>query len=406
MIGGFTHRDFDAVRGVLAKQLGHHRGGASITVIHQGTVVADLWGGVRDAHGAPWTADTLALSFSTTKGVASTLLHVLASQGRIDYDQRVAHYWPAFAQGGKQSITVRQLLSHQAALWNIRDLIDDAAQMRDWPGMVERMERAQPAHAPDGRTGYHGLTFGWLIGGLIEHVTRRPFARVLEDELTAPLGLDGCFVGAPAGALERRATLLGVRPSSGKPPSLRKRLGERALGVVWQSLHALAGTDPDAFKGALLPRGIKQFDWNSPETAAACMPAASGMFTSRSLARIYALLAEGGALDGERLLSPDVLTQASHVQTRVRDDVLMLRMGWRLGYHGVRLGGRHAFGHFGFGGSGAYCDPSRRLAVAMTLNSGVGTPLGDLRMLRLARAVVRAADEHRPRVVSTATRAA
>lgn len=382
------HPDFHGAVDVLRGQIARNGGGAALAIVHRGEVVADVWGGVRDDAGAPWTRDTLALSFSTTKGVASTLLHVLASQGRLDYDAPVSRYWPAFAHGGKHDVTVRDLLAHEAGLWPIRDLVDDASDMRDWGAMLERVERARPVHAPGARNGYHGLTFSWLVGGLIEKVTGKPFARALDEELAGPLSLDGCFVGLPAHCISRRATLLGMGTTRSRRPR-RKPAGERFADVAWRTAHRLARSDPENLKRALLPRGIRRFDWNALETLQACIPAATGMFTARALARMYAALAEGGALGAVRLLSSSVVEQAATVQNRRFDDVLLFPAHWRLGYHRVASFPR-GFGHFGFGGSGAWCDPSRRLAVAMTLNSGVGTPLGDLRMWQVNRAILRA----------------
>lgn len=388
MLSGYVHPDVRGAVDVLQRQIARNGGGAALSIVHRGAVVVDVWGGVRDDSGAPWTRDTVALSFSTTKGVASTLLHVLASQGRVDYDAPVARYWPAFAHGGKRDVTVRNLLAHEAGLWPIRDLVEDASDMRDWSGMLERMERATPVHTPGARNGYHGLTFAWLVGGLVEKVTGRPFARVLEEELTGPLSLDGCYVGLPAHCVSRRATLLGLRTSRPRRPR-RRPVRERLFEAAWRSAHRLARSDPENLRRALLPRGIRRFDWNALETVQACIPSASGMFTARALARVYAMIAEGGALDSVRLLSPEVVEQASAVQNRRFDDVLLFPTHWRLGYHRVTSFPR-GFGHFGFGGSGAWCDPSQRLAVAMTLNSGVGTPLGDLRMWQVNRGIVRA----------------
>jgi CubicO group peptidase (beta-lactamase class C family) len=381
------------VERALRHQIPRDGGGAALTVVHDGEVVVDVWGGTRDEGDAPWARDTVALSFSTTKGVASTLVHVLASQGRLDYDAPIARYWPAFAHGGKGEITVRHVLSHEAGLWAIRDLVEDASQMRDWHGMLERIERARPIHAPGARNGYHGLTYGWLVGGLVEHVTGRSFADVLHDELAAPLGLDGCFVGLPPHALERRARLVGMRPPRPRTTRPRRHVLRDVRDGLIRGALSLVGRDFENFRRGLLPRGIGHFDWNALETVQACIPAATGMFTARSLARIYAMLANGGTLDGVRILAKDVAERAAHVQNRRIDDVLLFRLHWRLGYHRVlttRGPLRHALGHFGFGGSGAWCDPSRRLAVALTLNSGIGTPLGDFRIWRLNHEILNA----------------
>lgn len=402
MLRGFLHPDFTGVVDQFRRLLPASNGGASLAILHRGEVVVEVAGGTRDASGAPFLTDTVALSFSTTKGVASTLVHILASQGRIAYDAPVATYWPAFGQNGKETITVRDVLCHEAGLFSIRALVEDASQMLDWAGMLRRIEQARPAHAPGESRAYHAVTYGWLVGGLIEKVTGKPFAEVLRDELAMPLGLRGCFVGLPRDEMHRRAHLFGAgakRPDAkapGAPPRRRAQTRAAKLGSALRSAaFKLVGGDPASFKEALMPRGIANVDWNDEATLAACIPAANGAFDARSLARMYAMLANGGELDGVRLLSPETVRAASTVQSRGRDGVLWFRMGWRLGYHGVMALGvdaRQAFGHYGFGGSGAFCDPSRKLAVALVLNHGVGTPMGDTRIWRLGTAALKAAD--------------
>ena len=142
---------------------------------------------------------------------------------------------------------------------------------------------------------------------------------------------------------------------------------------------------------------MQDLDLNSKATAAACIPALNGMFTARSLAKLYAVLANGGSLDRVTLLSPETLEQATQVQNRGIGKVIPIPMHWRLGYHRVAAVGHkmpRAFGHSGYGGSGAWADPERNLAVGLTLNSGVGTPFGDLRIVRIGSAACDAA-KHR-----------
>jgi CubicO group peptidase (beta-lactamase class C family) len=143
---------------------------------------------------------------------------------------------------------------------------------------------------------------------------------------------------------------------------------------------------------ALAPRGISSFDFGAHETLRVAIPAANGLFTARALARMYAALAGGGEIDGIRLLSRETLECAAQVQSRPRRRaVLPFDMRWRLGYHGVFTTQgipKQAFGHFGFGGSGAWADPSQELAVGLIVNSGLGTPLGDLRIARVSGAVL------------------
>ena len=156
--------------------------------------------------------------------------------------------------------------------------------------------------------------------------------------------------------------------------------------------------DLDHLASALMPTGIEDVDFNSLDFLRAVIPSANGMFTVRSLAKVYALLANDGELDGLRLLGRSTVWRASEVQNTTVGRVIPIPMHWRLGYHRVgTLGVRipNGFGDFGFGGSGAWCDPDRSLSVALTLNSGVGTPFGDMRMVRIATAACRAADRRR-----------
>ena len=404
---GVLHPDFAEVAVALRAQLAAYPGGAAVCVYHRGVKVVDIWGGYRDAHGAPWEQDTMAPSFSTTKGVASTLLHMMVDRGLLDYDDRVADHWPEFAQAGKEAITVRHVLSHQSGLYHIRQMIDHADRMVDWQHMIHAIERTPPLHPPGERTGYHGLTYGYLVGELLQRVTGRPFARLVQDELVAPLGLDGMYIGAPKRALSRAAKLMwSVRESIGPtipfgldagPPTALVRGG----AAVVHALLRLLGIEFDlaSILDGLAPRGISQFDFGAERTLRASIPAANGLFTARSLARMYAALAGGGAIDGVRLLSRHTLQRATRVQERPRGRrVIPWEMRWRLGYHGVvttRGIPRRAFGHFGFGGSGGWADPHRDLAAALIVNSGMGSPFGDLRILRLSGAVL-AAVERRP----------
>ena len=153
--------------------------------------------------------------------------------------------------------------------------------------------------------------------------------------------------------------------------------------------------DPSESMAALVAPGMEDLDFNSEAFRGASIPAISGMFTARSLARMYACLAQGGELDGIRLLSYDTLRKAAEEQNRGAGRVVPISMRWRLGYHRVFAVGAKVpggFGHFGFGGSGAWADPRRQLAVALTVNSGVGTPFGDTRVARIGGAAIRCAE--------------
>ncbi len=394
-VDGFVHPDFARVAETLRNLLTQHQGGGAVCVYHQGECVVDVWGGVRDEAGRAWERDTMAPSFSTTKGVASTLVHIMVDRGLLAYDDRVAQHWPGFGEAGKERITVRQVLSHQSGLYHIRQMIDDAERMLDWDYMVRAIEKASPVHEPGQRTGYHGLTYGFLVGELLQRVTQRSFSQLVQDELVKPLGLDGMYVGLPQEAVHRTAELLWPRRSFRLPEVfVAPELGSPGAAILlatrsWQWLLRRAGIqlDIESIYDALAPRGIRSFDFGAHRTLRAAIPAANGVFTARALARMYAALAGGGALEGCTLLSRGTLARATEVQVEAPHRVVVpFDMRWRLGYHGVATSRglpRRAFGHFGFGGSGAWADPTRDLAVALVVNSGMGTPFGDLRIVRI-----------------------
>lgn len=415
-LDGSLHPDYQSMSGLFEGILERQHGGAALSVYHHGECVVDLWGGDQDSRGTPWKSDTLATSFSTTKGVTSTLVHIMADRGLINYDAKVADYWPEFAQRGKDTITVRQVLTHQAGLYHIRQMIDDASRMRDWDYMVSAIERAEPIHVPGERTGYHGLTYGYLAGEILQRVTGRKFSDLVQSEISTPLGLDGLYVGAPDDELHRAAELIWSRPSQavqglqpGAIPSWLEDAGATASSLLSHGLGAI-GVDLDlgSIMDALVPRQISGFEFDSHDTMRSAIPAANGLFTARSLARMYGALSRGGEIDGTRLLSRSALRHAIEPQPEAQGrSVLPIDMGWRLGYHGVPTSQgfpKRAFGHFGFGGSGAWADPTRELSVALTVNSGTGTPFGDLRIVRLGGAALAAARRRDGECVSPVAR--
>ena len=391
---GRIHPDFWPIAKTLKAQLpADGKGGAAVCVYHRGRKVIDLWGGTRDDNGTPWTPDTVSLSYSTTKGIASTLLHILADRDELDYDDPVSKFWPEFAQGGKQDVTIRQVMCHEAGLYAIRSMTDHASRMLDWDYMIDTIARTEPRHKPGTAHGYHGLTYGYIVGEIIQRISGMSFAEFLRTELVEPLELDGAFVGMPDEALERRAHLIlaGIQKGEGNADRFIDYLTNINRWLRWFSVPI----DLDEVVHSLLPEGMDDLDWNSEEFLRACIPSANGMFTARSLARVYAMLAGGGEIDGVRILSEKTIRKARKVQNTTMDRVIPFPMHWRLGYHRVfTMGPRvpQGFGHFGFGGSGAWADPSRELSVGLVLNSGVGTPFGDSRIVRITTAALRCAD--------------
>ena len=369
----------DALDAVVAAR---GAGGAAVCVYHRGRPVVDAWVGARDGEGTPWERDTLALSFSTTKGVTSTLLHLCVEQGRLDYDDEAARHWPELSANGKDGLTVRQVLCHEAGLYDVTAIASGALDLLDWDRMVHGLEGMTPAYEPGTANAYHAVTFGWLVGELVQRVTGEPFRDVLASALVEPLGLDGCFIGTPKSERGRLAET--IRPEVDDIARDPNELVDFAKRLGFE-IH------PEII-GKALPRFAVDLPAESVEVP---IPAGNGTFTARSLARMYALLAAGGTLDGIRLLSPEVIDRASTVQNVRPDLVFGFPAAWRLGYHGVATAAgilERGFGHNGLGGSGAFADPQRELAVAFTLNAMGSLLIGDTRFAEVAGAAVRAAD--------------
>ena len=274
--------------------------------------------------------------------------------------------------------------------------------------MVRAIERTAPIHKPGTRTGYHGLTYGFLVGELLRRVTGHSFSDLVQTEIAGPLELDGMYVGAPREAIARAAVLMWPQQREWlnylpMGPTMRElgRLGEGASDWLRRGLGQV-GIDLDlvSILDALAPRGIRDFDFSANATLRASIPAANGLFTARSLARMYACLAAGGELDGVRLISQRQLQQATRVQNEAPGRaVLPIDMRWRLGYHGVattRGFPPRAFGHFGFGGSGGWADPSLGLSCALIVNCGMGSPFGDLRTARISGEALASARARQP----------
>lgn len=367
-------------------------GGAALCIYEDGKPVFDMWGGPRNAAGEPWEEHTPGVSYSTGKPVVATALHILKDRGLVRYDEPVARYWPEFAQNGKGAITVRQALSHAAGLYAVRSIVEHADVLFDWEATIHALERASAAHAPGRYHAYHAITYGHLIGEIVHRVSGKPLPRFIQEEIAAPLGLHDFFVGAPDEAIERAARNINRAPgrvshdspeqrqARRKAKADRMRLLARGLNLVGIPLN------PRRMHRAFSPRGVEDWDFSSPKVLRACIPAVNGLFSGRDLARFYALLGAGGTLDSVRLLSPQTIAEATRVHAHGPDGVLLAPMRWRLGFHAVfsKFGiVRGAFGHSGYNGSGAWASPAHGAALGYVVNAGMGTPVGDWRMVKL-----------------------
>ncbi len=380
MTEGLLHPDFADVAVALRSTLRHKRGGGgAVAVYHRGEKMVDIWAGNRDADGTPWEENTVAMSWSTSKGVVATAAHRLVDQGLLDVDAPVAEYWPEFAANGKADLRVANLLDHSAGLHRVRGVLRDAKDLLDWEHTTGALAAAAPAYPPGSRHGYHALTFGFLVGEVLRRVTGLTVDEVVQREIVVPLGLTGMSIGARGAQRDQVATLLTSWPND-----------ERAARVIARLDRFERFQMPiDAF----MVNGISEIV-DLGHIYDAEVPAINGCFSARSLAAMYSVLAGGGTRDGVRFIGAETLARAAAVRTTERDAVIGFPMRWRLGYHmaatnrGVRP---HGFGHFGLGGSGAWADTDLDLSVAKTCNRMAGTPFGDQRLLKVGAAAVRCA---------------
>lgn len=370
------------------------QGGAALVVYFQGQKVVDIFTGKKSQE-EDWQADTLAMCYSTGKGILATLAHILVSEGLLEYDQPIAPYWPEFAQNGKTNITLRHVLSHQSGLFDIRNMIDAATEMLDWSHMLDVVAAATPRFAAGQSFAYQPLTYGWILGGVIEKAAKQPLNWLMQRYLVQPLELDGAYFGTPASELDRVARLLlkPKAPTSTKPHA--KKNSQPRKASLSERLLELSGQNPQDFQDAMIPKGMRNFSFYSDEGLQAVIPAANGVFTADSLAKVYAMLANQGQWQGQQFIRPEVFKQLSTVQSKARDRVMPIPMHWRLGYHRILTMGKrapHGFGHVGFNGSGAWCDFDRELSFAYTHNFNVTSATGDYRLWGLSQETLRCAD--------------
>jgi CubicO group peptidase (beta-lactamase class C family) len=330
--------------------------GAGLNVVVDGREVIDLWGGFADKDRTrPWRRDTLANVYSTTKGITAIAAHQLVERGELDLDAPVARYWPEFAQNGKAEIPVRMLLNHRAGLAAIaKPLAPD--DLYDWAKMTSALAEQAPWWTPGEEHGYHALTYGWLVGELIRRVSGMGVGRYVREHIAAPLGAE-FWIGLPE-ELDARTAELIQGPISTDGPNLMERITAEPEGVLAKAF----GNPP-----------VLLISPNSRQWRAAELAAANGHTTAPALARIYAALANGGELDGVRILRPETIERARTEESYGPDRVLTLTTRIGLGFflppENEPLGPNpRTFGHGGAGGSLGVADPEAKLGFGYVMN--------------------------------------
>ena len=339
----------------FAAMFPHHRfGGGALAVYLHGEPVVDVWTGWSDRRGRQrWTADTGAMVFSATKGVASTVIHRLADRGLLDYDAPVAEYWQEFGANGKADITIREMMRHRAGLSHLNGL--SKADLMDHAVMEERLAAA-PASKLRGKPAYHAVTYGWLLSGLARSITGKSMRQLFREEVAQPLNVDGIHLGRPPGGPTRPAQII-LPQFTIQNPVFNWVAPQAAL------LQMTAGFGALYFPGM---RAVVQGDIPLLDSE---IPSANGVATARGLAKMYGAIANGGMIDGTRFLSKEVVAGLSGGRSLAPDRSVIMPLAFHLGYHALPIPGvMPGFGHVGLGGSLGWAVPELGLSFSFVHN--------------------------------------
>ena len=361
--------------------------GAGAALYHRGELVVNIWAGVRSNKLAgiasqPWQESTLVNVFSSGKGLVALCVLQLVAEGKLKLDQPVAELWPEFAQGDKQSISLRQLLSHRSGLSAFHTHIAND-QIFNWPAMVDAVAAETPWWQPGEGQGYSPFIYGWMLGELVRRASGYPsFNDYFQDKIARPLGVN-CHFGVPDALLETVADTGPLKRPAGLPL--------QSNGADSLALGKIMKADPRGVTNRAFSNPITLMTaTNTREWRQAQIPAANAHTNAAALARIYGALANGG----EGLLDVATLPLCWQEQTFAQDQVLGLPLRFSHGFMlsqadraDCRYGrGTRAFGHPGAGGSVGFADPDHQLGFGyVTQRMGQGL-LIDERAVRLVNA--------------------
>ena len=336
--------------------------GAAFAAFVAGRRVADLWGG-EARPGVPWEPDTMAVVFSTTKGPTTLAIQALAESGALDLERPVAAYWPEFSAAGKGAITLRHVLTHTSGVIDFpgyEAVVEDPSWWHDLDAVAAAFAAATPAWEPGTAHGYHGVSFGLLLGEVVRRATGATLGTAFAALVARPLGVD-FHIGLPAGLESRVAHLVDVSPVT--HPAVAAYLAQFHPGTLTGRAHFAT------------ERGITEVAtlFNREEMWSAEFPSGGGIGSARALAAMYDALSNGGTRQGVRLVS--AASVARHAaQTRGGPDLVLLfdtryGLGYQLPTPFADFGpSPAAFGHGGLGGSVGFADPANRVAVGYVAN--------------------------------------
>ena len=370
-IHGTCKPGFEAVRDAFGANFAEGLEiGAAAAVTVDGEFVVDIWAGDADPDGTPWQRDTIVNVYSTTKTMAATCMLMLADRGELDFDAPVAQYWPEFAHNGKEAVLVRHVMAHTAGLPGFDPPIT-MEQLYDLDGVAANLAAQAPWWPPGTASGYHAVSQGQLQGEILHRITGRRLSDWFRTEVAEPLGAD-FWISLPASEDHRVAALV-------PPVFTGDKLTVNGVEVSADSVAVKTLTSCPMTAAEPATRA-----WRAAE-----IPAAGGFGNARSVARVHAALACGGAVDGVRLMSEAGVRRALEEHTDSIDKVLMVRMRHGLGF-GFQLGtievgpGQMFWG--GWGGSLAAIDFERRLSVCYVMNRMDSDLMGDPRARRITDA--------------------
>jgi CubicO group peptidase (beta-lactamase class C family) len=352
--------------------------GAAISVWQRGEPILELHSGFRDAtRKQPWTADTIVLFWSATKGLGSAcLLHVLQERG-IGLEHPVAEFWPEFAQTGKERITLAELLSHQAGL----SALDGPIDILDYAAVIAALEKQKPLWPPGTAHGYHARTFGFLIDECVRRIAGNSIAEYWRETFANPLNLD-VWIGLPESELHRTATIYAAKAGGEQSPAEFYRQLATPGTLVKKTFTSPAGLHSVAAM-------------NTKENRARDIVSFSGIGSASSLAKFYAVLANDGQMDGRRYFKTETIAQMKTTLASGIDRILQIPTAFSAGFmkdppqSSERIFGPSgsAFGHPGAGGSTAFADPENGISFAYVMNQMEQSLLPNEKSLRLVDAV-------------------
>ncbi|HSF15995.1 MAG TPA: serine hydrolase domain-containing protein [Vicinamibacteria bacterium] len=384
-VEGQVSRGFEAVREAFAGNFERrHELGGACCVYLDGEKVVDLWGGIRNKKtGEPWERDTMVVVHSATKGLAAMTLAIAHSRGWLDYEEPVAMYWPEFAQNGKETITVRQLLAHQAGLFAFDEPVDRSV-VADLARLAAVMARHKPAWEPGTRQAYHGLTLGFYEGELMRRVDprHRTLGQFFQDEIATRLGED-FYIRLPE-------NISNVRLATLSPPGMTKMLiGFRPVRLLVEGLNPRSNISRAL---AVNPGTSVYLDASRVYARNLEVPAGGGVGTARAIAHAYSVFATGGRELGLRKETLDLLAAPAVPPTRgFYDECLKGEVQFSLGFMkpcaNWRFGSARSFGSPGTGGALGFADPDVGIGYAY-VTSRMGTVFtGDPRDVALRDAL-------------------